>query len=155
MYNIHLNNPGKNDILSMFSFLEQNPQYIEQFNKMNKVNQTLNYNNGNLGGDQNPVNTSLNFNLGNNDKGIKRNIVFSTGSGRRFNVVASENMTMKELFKEFILKIGLTVDVLDDLMFLSNGSKFDVNCEETIKQKGIFDSSHIIVIDSKRVIGAN
>ena len=157
MYNINLWAPGENDIKSMFSFLQQNPQFIEQFNKMNQTNQALNYNNNNnSANNQNPLRTSLNFILGNNDKERNVNIVFIPTSGRKFNVVAPENMTMKELFKEFVLRIGLTENVIGkDLFFISNGIKVDVNCEETIQQKNIYDGHQILVIDTNNVIGAN
>jgi hypothetical protein len=156
MYNINLGAPSENDIKSMFSFLQQNPQFIEQFNKMNQTNQALNYNNNNSANNQNPLRTSLNFILGNNDKERNVNIVFIPTSGRKFNVVAPENMTMKELFKEFVLRIGLTENVIGkDLFFISNGIKVDVNCEETIQQKNIYDGHQILVIDTNNVIGAN
>ena len=65
-------------------------------------------------------------------------------------------MTMKELFKEFVLRIGLTENVIGkDLFFISNGIKVDVNCEETIQQKNIYDGHQILVIDTNNVIGAN
>lgn len=65
-------------------------------------------------------------------------------------------MTMKELFKEFVLRIGLTENVIGkNLFFISNGIKIDTNCEETIKQKNIFDGHQILVYDTNNVIGAN
>ena len=158
MYNVNLGNTGENDIKSVYCFLQQNPELIEQFNKMNQTNQALNYNNNNnnSANNQNPVRTSLNFILGNNDKERKVNILFIPTSGRRFNVVAPENMTMKELFKEFVLRIGLTENVIGkDLFFISNGIKVDVNCEETIQQQNLYDHHQILVIDTNNVIGAN
>ena len=64
-------------------------------------------------------------------------------------------MKVKDLFISFITKMGFYKDILkEEIYFLFDGSKMDINEELTIEEKGLFDHSVILVLDTKGILGA-
>ena len=65
----------------------------------------------------------------------------------------SDKITIKELIKKYMNKIGLSENyIAKDIIFLFNGGKMDINSEETIKKYQDFFA--ITVFDQNNVIGA-
>ena len=160
MYNIDLNDPTDNDIKSMFAFLQQNPKIMDEYLKMQKNRKILNNNAPQINmptktvPPKNNNNSALFIDLDNNDC-IKVNINFQTTGGTRHKVIAPKNIQMNDLFKHYVQKIGLDESVLDnDLFFISNANKININETKTIDEMGITDNHLILVMDSKNLVGA-
>ena len=85
----------------------------------------------------------------------KVNIVFQVTVGNKFNVIAPNSMKMKDLFINFITKLGLsTQSIGKDIFFVYNALRVDPNENRTLSEMSIIDSSIIMVIDTKGLIGA-
>lgn len=90
----------------------------------------------------------------NDSLSLKINIKFSFSAGNFVNLIVPNNMKVKDLFISFITKMGFDKDILkEEIYFLFDGSKMDINEELTIEEKGLFDHSVILVLDTKGILG--
>ena len=65
----------------------------------------------------------------------KMNIIFESSANYKMNMVVPIDIKMKDVFKAFVAKAGLTEDVLGKFInFLYNGSIININEEKTISQ---------------------
>ena len=137
-------------------FLFQNINNLQNNNNIN--NNNFNINQGNVNITQNGI---LPTNIESNDeknktfllcpkKGGKRSkITFTAGTGIKTNVSAPVNLKVKDLFVEYVKKIGLQSSVLGKkILFLYNGIQIDINESKTISEYGLDKSdSNILVVD--------
>ena len=88
--------------------------------------------------------------------GDRSNIMFVTGAGVKTMVVAPLNLPIKDLFKEYITKMGQDPRVLGKyIYFLFNGLKMDINEPKSIIQYGLNSSSVIMVVDTSNLLGGS
>ena len=134
------------------------------YNKMNQQlwNMQNNLNNfGIQGGNQNVVSISTLPKKMNgfcdpfpNNGYQKLNIVFATSNNTKITMYVPINVQMKEVFKAFVMKVGLPEYTLGrDINFLYNG--LFVKCDEkkTVYEMGFkFDFSTIVVLDTENLI---
>ena len=86
---------------------------------------------------------------------IKINLLFQTTTGNKQKVIAPASMQMKDLFKKYILNMGLEENILGkDIFFISNAIRLDVNETKTISEMKLYDNSLILVMDTQNLIGA-
>ena len=86
---------------------------------------------------------------------IKINLLFQTTAWNKQKVIAPVNMRMKDLFKKYILNLGLEENILGkDIFFISNAIRLDVNETKTISEMKLYDNSLILVMDTQNLIGA-
>ena len=86
----------------------------------------------------------------------KINIKFETTQGISIIVIAPFDLKAKDLFYQFITKIGFDSSVLGkDIYFLYNAGRIEYNDERTLSQMKILDGTKIMVVDTKGLIGAN
>ena len=163
MYNINLACPKESDIKSMLSFLQQNPEVLEKFKKSQETRKILNnqvpqINTSNINRlFKSSHNSSLFIDSDdiNDINDIKINLNFQTTGGIKQKVIAPASMQMKDLFKKYILKIGLEENILGkDIFFISNAIRLDVNETKTISEMKLYDNSLILVMDTQNLIGA-
>lgn len=89
------------------------------------------------------------------DQSNKINLAFTTQKGQKMNIICPTNMKIKDLFVQYILKLGLGPNVLgQSIFFLFNGAQLKKDDERNINQAGLVDGSNIIVFDLKGVIGS-
>ena len=89
-----------------------------------------------------------------NNMGERCNIMFITGAGLKTMIVAPINLQVKELFKEYIRKMGQDPRVLGKyIYFLYNGLKIDINEPKTVFQFGLNASNVIMVVDTSNLLG--
>ena len=90
-----------------------------------------------------------------NSTDLKTNIAFTTQKGQKIMVVAPVNMKIKDLFVNYITRLGLGPNVLgDSIFFLFNGAQISKNDNRTVEELGLISGSIIIVLDLKGVIGS-
>ena len=83
------------------------------------------------------------------------NIIFQIPQGNKINIFCPIDTKVKHLLSKFIERMGLGQETFEkSLYFLFSGTKLDKHEERTIQKIGMHDSSVIIVIDVKSVIGA-
>jgi hypothetical protein len=161
MYNVNLAYPKENDKKSLFSFLQKNPEVLEEYYRSQESRKILNQKPPQMNRptirnqfkDNNNSILILDSINGNNT--LKYNIVFQTCAGTKHKIIAPINLRMIDLFKYYVRKIGLSEYVLGkDLFFISNANKIDVKETRTIKEMGITDNQLILVIDAKNLVGA-
>ena len=132
----------------------------------NEGNYPMNFSTGNIN-NQNNINSNLNQQkeflprgnkvIHDNGSFIKgeniKNISFEASTGLKLIIKVSDKITIKELIKKYMNKIGLSENYIGkDIIFLFNGGKMDINSEETIKKYQDFFA--ITVFDQNNVIGA-
>ena len=89
------------------------------------------------------------------DTNLKTNIAFTTQKGQKVIIVCPVNMKMKDLFVNYITRLGLGPNVLgDSIFFLFNGSKINKNDTRTVGELGLISGSNIVVLDINGVIGS-
>ena len=139
------------------------PQFVNQNNinninnaNMNNANNMNNMNNANnMNNSNNMSNNTKVYSMPSYDDSPKINIAFTTQKGKKMNIICSYNTKIKELFTEYMQKIGLGPGVIgNDFYFLYNGSKFDQNDNRTVGELGLNSFCTFIVIDTKDIIGA-
>ena len=65
-------------------------------------------------------------------------------------------MSLKNLFKEFIRKIGFDEKILQkDIYFLYRGERMNLNEESNLRKMGLYNNAIILVMDAKGIIGAD
>ena len=169
--NINVNNP-MNVNNNLMNFINTNPLFFQYFMNQSNFNNNMNNNNNN--------NNSFNFFKGDiskakigilprpdandnkaksvficpNTTGERINIMFITGAGLKTMVVAPINLPVKDLFKEYIKKMGQDPGVLGKyIYFLYNGLKIDLNEPKTVCQYGLNASNVIMVVDTSNLLG--
>lgn len=122
----------------------------------NQNNFTNNQNNGNNANEMKSVlpreikNERMNFFPDENMKNIK----FDASTGIKVIVNVSKYATIEQAIKEFVKKLGLGENVIDnDLIFLLNGSKMDAHSQDPVIT--LPDFASITVFDQNNVIGAS
>ena len=160
-----------NQMSQMIDLFRNNPQLLQQFNNLVTQN-NQNYQNSNLL-DESYLKTASKGHIPrnafkqykNNDRTYivetndifsnKMNIKFQLSSGNKINMVVPETISLKTLLEEFVRKIGFDKKILNrDIYFLYNGIKMDINDIRSVIDLNINDSSIILVVDTKGILGA-
>ena len=82
-------------------------------------------------------------------------IIIHENKGKKLNMICSHNMKIKDLFVEYVKKLGLGPGIIgNEFYFLHNGLKVSQNDERTVGELGLNSGYNIIVIDTKDIIGA-
>ena len=122
----------------------------------NQNNFTNNQNNGNNTHEMKSIlpreikNERMNFFPDENMKNIK----FDASTGIKVIVTVSKYATIEQAIKEFVKKLGLGENVIDnDLIFLLNGGKMDAHSQDPVIT--LPDLASITVFDQNNVIGAS
>ena len=160
-----------NQMSQMIDLFRNNPQLLQQFNNLVTQN-NQNYKNSNLFDESYlkiaskghiPRNAFKQYKS--NDRTYivetndiysnKMNIKFQLSSGNKINMVVPETISLKTLLEEFVRKIGFDKKILNrDIYFLYNGIKMDINDIRSVIDLKINDSSIILVVDTKGILGA-
>ena len=83
------------------------------------------------------------------------NIFFQTPTGHKINMLTPCDAKIKDLLVQYVLKIGLGPNVIDEaIYFLYGGGKLKKNEKKTLYEKNIINGAVIIVIDKQGVMGA-
>jgi hypothetical protein len=91
-----------------------------------------------------------------NNAGDRVNIMFITGAGLKTVIISPINLPVKDLFKEYIKKMGQDPRVLGKyIYFLYNGLKIDINEPKTVFQFGLNASNVIMVVDTSNLLGGS
>ena len=161
MFNVNLADPTENDKKSVLAFLDQNPEMLEEYYRLQKSRKILNQKPPQMNRptikNQSQINNNsiLKLDSYNGNDTLKYNIVFQTCAGAKHKIIAPINLQMKDLFKYYVRIIGLSEYFLGkDLFFISNANKIDVNETRTIKEMGMTDNHLILVMDAKNLVGA-
>ena len=172
------NNIYNNQILMnmMMNWINMNPNLLQMYNNMIQNNNNLNQNDNNMnqnnymkvvnsdinqikvngGGLLLPKNLiNKNYDLTNGINEPKTNVTFITQKGNKIVIAAPDNMKIKDLLVQYILRIGLGPSVIgDSIFFVFNGLRIDQNEEQTVKNFFWQGSGQIVVLDTKNIIGA-
>ena len=167
--NINVNNP-MNVNNNLMNFINTNPLFFQYFmNSQNNFNNNMNNNNnnninvfqGNTSKAKNGIlprpesnGNNKSFFICPNETGNRVNIMFITGAGLKTVIVSPINLPVKELFKEYIKKMGQDPRVLGKyIYFLYNGLKININEPKTVVQYGLNASNVIMVVDTSNLLG--
>jgi hypothetical protein len=83
------------------------------------------------------------------------NITFDASTGVKTIVCVKKTTQFKDIFKEYVKKLGLFENVIGkQIVFLFNGKKLDENSEDTPKSLKLQNMASITVFDVGNVIGA-
>ena len=83
------------------------------------------------------------------------NITFDASTGVKTIVCVKKTTQFKDIFKEYVKKLGLLENVIGkQIVFLFNGKKLDENSEDTPKSLKLQNMASITVFDVGNVIGA-
>ena len=155
-------NPNMVNQQTMMKMLENNPSLLTQFNQFlvnQNPNQQPQFPTSSTGEkslrnmNSSPDSMRMMFDMDN--PAPKVNIVFLITVGNKFNVIAPNTMKVKDLFINFITKLGFSTDIIGkDVFFVYNALRVDHNENRTINEMKIIDFSQIYVIDTKGVIGS-
>ena len=171
------NNIYNNQILMnmMMNQINMNPNLLQMYNNMIQNNNNINQNDNNInqnnymkvvnsdinqikvnGGGLLPKNLiNKNYDLTNGINEPKTNVIFITQKGNKIMIAAPDNMKIKDLLVQYILRIGLGPSVIgDSIFFVFNGLRIDQNEEQTVKNFFWQGSGQIVVLDTKNIIGA-
>ena len=161
MYNVNLADPTENDKKSLLAYLNQNPEIIKEYFRSQECRKILNQKPPQMNRptirnqSQNNNNSILILDSYNGNDTLKYNINFQTSAGAKHKIIAPINLRMKDLFINYVRKIGLSEYFLGKyLFFISNSNKIDVNETRTIKEMGMADNHLILVMDAKNLVGA-
>ena len=172
--NINVNNP-MNVNNNLMNFINANPFFFQYFmNSQNNNNNTNNLNQTGFKPVQNDLNKGKNgilprpnpnnpndtkpksFLICPNNMGERSNIMFITGTGIKTMIIAPLNLPVKDLFKEYIIKMGQDPRVLGKyIYFLYNGLKMKIDEPKTIIQYGLNSSNVIMVVDTSNLLGGS
>ena len=95
------------------------------------------------------------FDIKPNYQGNKINIFFQDSRGTKVNVLSPFDISVKDLLKNYVTKMGLGENVIDSgIYFLFNGGKLKKDEKKNIYELGILNGTIIIVIDRNAVMGA-
>ena len=83
------------------------------------------------------------------------NVAFRASTGFTVIVTVSPNITVLELFKLYMDRVGLPYKHLgQDIQFLFNGKKIEPNSNKKISEEGFKNNVNFVVFDQGGVIGA-
>ena len=88
--------------------------------------------------------------------GERINIIFETGTGLKLNFATPLSVSVKDLLRQFIIRVGVSETLLGKkIFFIINGHKIPIN-EECSCQDFFGKINHvkIIVLDGSNIIGA-
>ena len=163
--NININN--------LMNFINSNPFLTQcisnQQNINNNTNNNLNINPdniNNINGSQSgilPANTIDNieknktFFICPKNRSKRCRITFLTGTGIKSTVSAPINLPVKDLFIEYIKKMGLEPEILGEkINFLYGGMVVNINENKNISEYGLNKPDvTIVIIDTSSLIGNN
>ena len=135
-------NNSSNNKNRMFSI---NPTYEEKTSKNPKV----------FGGLLPRNKQTVNCNPFPNEGGNKINIFFQAPTGHKINMLLPDTIKMKDALVQYVLKIGLEPEVIDNaIYFLYGGNRIKKNENKTIREMYMLNGAVIIVIDKKGIMGA-
>ena len=170
--NFNQPNFNANNMKEMIQLFRDNPQLLNTFNNL-VTQKNENYINNPLLNDQylqqaakrqiprNVFNQIKDdnkiYDANSEDKSSEKiNIIFQLTSGNKIIISAAENMSLKNLFKEFIRKIGFDEKILQkDIYFLYKGERMNINEERDLRKMDLYDNAIILVMDVQGIIGAN
>ena len=142
-----------NSVQNYYDYVLNAQRYNQIYGTINTVNKTFNTNvkNPTQGILKNPLNYGVNGSL--NGKTI--NIMFETPNGKKITVPCNPNITIRELLRKYVQKVGIAESAINNsIYFLFNSCRLDNNGIETLEQKSLRDCSIITVIDQSSVLGA-
>ena len=173
MMNLNQNNMCQNNMFQQFlnanninNFNPQNTNFNPQNMNFNPQNMNFNPQNMNVNADQNEPKgviekgdkfIQFTDNLGKTNNNIMANIYLIASSGLKVLLNVPEDITMKELFRLYVKKLGISPKHLGkDIIFIYNAETIDTNEQKKFSQlvKGSTTMT-ITVIDQNNVIGAN
>ena len=144
----------------MMNWMNQNPFLQQMYNNMPNNNMWQNFNQNQNQTNQNTRNSSSTNNPQATydpypNSSNKINISFTTQKGYKINIVAPRELPVKELLKQYVLRVGLGPGVLKDtVFFVYNGLKVNNYEERKVDEFFGFSGTNIIVLDTKDIIGA-
>ena len=173
MMNLNQNNMCQNNMFQQFlnanninNFNPQNTNFNPQNMNFNPQNMNFNPQNMNVNADQNEpkrvIERSDKFiqfteNLGKTNNNIMANIHLIASSGLKVLLSVPKDITMKELFRLYVKKLGISPKHLGkDIIFIYNAETIDINEQKKFSQ--LVKGSNIMcitVIEQNNVIGAN
>ena len=87
--------------------------------------------------------------------GEKINLFFETPAGHKVNMLVPVDAKMKDILVQYVLKLNLGPNVIDNsIYFLYGGKKIKKNENRTVRDMNILNGAIVIVIDKKGVMGA-
>ena len=91
-----------------------------------------------------------------NIKSLKYNITFESSAGFKMNMPVPVDLKLKDLFKIFVQRAGLSEGVLGkQINFIYNALYVNPFDERTLQQYGIIDHTKFLVIDISNLLGGN
>ena len=152
-----MNGMGMNNPMNMMNM-------IQMFNMYNMMNQNNNINNQNMNNGMNNQNNSginmprnvgtINVNPYQNYNGQKSNVTFESSAGFKMNMPVPYNIKLKDLFKTFVQKAGLSESVLGKkINFIFNALYVNPFEEKTLAQYNFPNFAKILVLDVSNLLG--
>ena len=88
--------------------------------------------------------------------GERINIIFETGTGLKLNFATPLSVSVKDLLRQFIIRVGVSETLLGKkIFFIINGHKIPINEEISCQDFfGKINQVKIIVLDGSNIIGA-
>ena len=88
--------------------------------------------------------------------GERINIIFETGTGLKLNFATPLSVSVKDLLRQFIIRVGVSEALLGKkIFFIINGYKIPINEERSCQDFfGKINQVKIIVLDGSNIIGA-
>ncbi len=166
MMNLNQNNMCQNNMFQQFLNANNINNFNPQNTNFNPQNMNFNPQNMNVNADQNEPKgviekgdkfIQFTDNLGKTNNNIMANIYLIASSGLKVLLNVPEDITMKELFRLYVKKLGISPKHLGkDIIFIYNAETIDINEQKKFSQlvKGSTTMT-ITVIDQNNVIGAN
>ncbi len=163
------NSMALNNNMNMFNFMMYYLQFMAQnknnFNNMTFVNTNQNdriFNNNNNSNNNNNMTGILPRNNRTDQtspfigySGEIVNLFFQASTGYKLNMLVPNDVKMKDILVQYVLKIGLGPDVIDQgIYFLCNGNKIKKNENRTLREMCFLNGTVIIVVDKKGIMGA-
>ena len=171
--NPNMMNLNQNNMFQQFlnanninNFNPQNTNFNPQNMNFNPQNMNFNPQNMNVNADQNEPKgviergdkfIQFTDNLGKTNNNIMANIHLIASSGLKVLLSVPKDITMKELFRLYVKKLGISPKHLGkDIIFIYNAETIDINEQKKFSQlvKGS-TTMCITVIEQNNVIGAN
>ena len=89
-------------------------------------------------------------------KANKYNITFESSAGFKMNMPVPTNLKLKDLFKTFVQRAGLSEGVLgQQINFIYNALYINPFDERTLQQYGVNNFAKFLVIDISNLLGGN
>ena len=158
MNNMPNMNMGGNNMNNMNKIVNNMNMFGNNMNMGNMNNMNMLGNNMNMGNmnNMNMFGNNMN-NMNINKTPGKVSLVFATTQGVITNMVFDYGTTMKNVFELYLKRVGrsdLIGHINNQIWFLYNANKMDINDNKTIENVIPVDGSRIIVNDVNNLIGA-